>query len=111
MRRLQTLKELARKHLPGDADKIAAIAGTIKALRSDRDRVVHGLWGIDETNTIVSIHPWAKLPQPRAKPMQTEEIRQIKKRIGDAYQQLEPFGGPEKSVLPRRRKPRRPPGS
>jgi hypothetical protein len=105
-RRLRLLKQLARKHLSVDlADQIATIAGAVKELREDRHRIAHGLWGIDETNTIVSIYPWAK-NEPRGKAIDAKEIREIKLRIWRVYQQLQPFADHGRSLaLASRRKP------
>jgi hypothetical protein len=99
-RRLEKLKTLAGEHLPGHAAEIDEIADQISELSKDRHRVVHGLWAIDETNAIVwAIRLGAKLPEPREKQMQLEQIRQIKFRIWETYKRLEPFGGRGKSAV------------
>jgi hypothetical protein len=99
--RIEVLEKLARKHLPASADKIAAIARTIKDLTAERDRVVHGIWGIDEANAPMrmSLHLKAKKGKPRARPMETEDIRDLKLRIWQTYRQLEQFADRGKIMI------------
>jgi hypothetical protein len=104
--RLERLEKLAKRKLPSaTANEISKIKGAIEDLIADRDRVVHGLWVMDDAKGILSVHFGARLPEPREKRALTQDIRQIKKRIFQTYQQLEPFAGRTKSVAvaPRRK--------
>lgn len=89
--RLKLLKKLARQKLSkSDADEIVEIAGQIKTLSHDRNRVVHGLWGLDANVNVFSIY-YREKRGTLAKPMNAEDVRQIKLQIWRKIKPLRKF--------------------
>ena len=63
--RLTLLKRLAKRKLSEkQAAEIVEIAGEIKTLTNQRNRVVHGLWGLDEKGELASIYYREKRGKP-----------------------------------------------
>ena len=91
VRRLELLKRLSKQKLPPDrAAEMSEISGEIKTLSRGRNRVVHGLWGMDQSGKIISIFPRYK-SGARDKPMNAEDVRQIKLRTWRVTRRLMNF--------------------
>lgn len=99
-RRLKPLKQLAKKKLPKEqAAEIVEIAGEIKALINERNRVVHGLWGLDDKGELTSIYYREKRGN-RSRPMNSHDVRQIKLETWDKIRRLRRFEPQALSPVP-----------
>ena len=99
-RRLKPLKQLAKKNLPKEqAAEIVEIAGGIKALINERNRVVHGLWGLDDKGELTSIYYREKRGN-RSRPMNSHDVRQIKLETWDKIRRLRRFEPQALSPVP-----------
>ena len=99
-RRLKPLKQLANKNLPKEqAAEIVEIAGEIKALINERNRVVHGLWGLDDKGELTSIYYREKRGN-RSRPMNSHDVRQIKLETWDKIRRLRRFEPQALSPVP-----------
>ena len=99
-RRLKPLKQLAKKKLPKEqAAEIVEIAGEIKALINERNRVVHGLWGLDDKGELTSIY-YREKRGDRSRPMNSHDVRQIKLETWDKIRRLRRFEPQALSPVP-----------
>jgi hypothetical protein len=90
--RVRKMKKLAKTSvsLSGEQRKeLLAVSSLALALRSDRDRVVHGLWSMTDDGRLQSFHPWARGKPTR--PLDAQKIRSIKLDIFRLHRRLDRF--------------------
>ena len=96
--RLDELKALAKRQLcPEQQARISEIAGFIKKLKSERHRIVHGLWALDTSGNFISLFP-RDASGHIGKARHQGDIREIKLLIWQAHEALRPFADFEQSV-------------
>lgn len=96
--RLDELKKAAKANLCSDqSHRISEIAGFIKVLKEERHRIAHGLWGLSADGNFISIFPRDATGHV-GKPMDANDMREIKRLIWQAHQALSPFADLGQSV-------------
>jgi hypothetical protein len=90
--RVRYLKKLVKKSVLISTEQrkvLLAVCSLALQLRSDRDRVVHGLWSRTKDGHLLSFHPWAKGKPTR--PLDAKQVRRIKLQIFALHRKLDEF--------------------